>query len=326
MRTWIFLPAIAVLLGGCASQPYVNDVRLERGLVIVLPGIEGRGPLNEAICRGLNDAGVNWAIQLHDWTSWLGPLYNLRAEVRNRQKALRIAERIVQYRWDHPARPVVLVGHSGGGAMAAWVAEALPRGVRVDGIIMIAPALSPQYLLDWALANSRMGIINFYSARDWILLGVGTTVYGTMDGEHTSSAGRVGFERSRHVRPGSNYEKLFQVAWTEQMSGTGHSGGHFSSSAGQFVGTYVSPFVLASHWTARHIGRVVGAEPDEVGGPVVGAAEAKPAPPGARRPEATVAKDKPREAGKSRPRTTMPVVQDMEDGKPLPWIEFDPDR
>ena len=51
------------------DQPYVVSERLNRGLVIALPGIEGRSKLNEDICRGLDEGGVSWAIELYDWTS-----------------------------------------------------------------------------------------------------------------------------------------------------------------------------------------------------------------------------------------------------------------
>ena len=247
-----------LLFVGCAKpQPFVSDDRLHRGLVIVLPGIEGRGPLNEAVCRGLNDGGVNWAIELYDWTSMWGPLHSLRGESRNREKAFTIASRVIRYQNSHPGRPVVLVGQSGGGAMAAWAAEALPPGRMVDGVIMLAPALSPRYMLDWSLGNSRRGIINFYSPRDWIFLGFGTVVYGTMDGRHSESAGRIGFEvPSAGGRP-LCYRKLYQVAWQPKMAETGHSGLHLTSGGWRFVTAYVAPFVLAEAWNDELVASVL---------------------------------------------------------------------
>ena len=314
--------AAASVLCGCASQPYVTDERLERGLVIVLPGIEGRGAMNEAICRGLNEGAVNWAIQLYDWTSPLGLLYNLRAEVRNRQKALTIADRIMRYNWEYPGRPVMLVGHSGGGAIAAWVAEALPRGARINGLVMIAPSLSPQYMLDWALANTRMGVVNFHSSRDWILLGMGTTVYGTMDGEHTSSAGRVGFQRPEYARDNKHYRKLFQVAWNTTMSNTGHFGGHFSSSAGLFVAKYVAPLVLATRWNEDYVREVMA----QAGAKVHAAADGQAEPPAEADDKAPApAETPPSPRTRRRRKKRKPVVSDVKDGKPLPWDEFDPD-
>ncbi|NLF32888.1 MAG: response regulator, partial [Planctomycetes bacterium] len=53
MRTrWIILAGLALagVLGGCGGKPYVTGERLDRGLVLVFTGIEGRSPLNTAIC------------------------------------------------------------------------------------------------------------------------------------------------------------------------------------------------------------------------------------------------------------------------------------
>jgi len=252
----ILLLACGAPVGCTTSQPYVTPDRLDRGLVIVLPGIEGRSKLNVDICRGLDAGGVDWAIELYDWTSSLGMLYNQRAETRNRQKAIQIAEHVKRYRWAHPYRPVVLVGHSGGSALAAWTAECLPAQAPVDGIIMIAPSLSPQYMLDWALQRTERGIISLNSSRDWVLLGMGTTVAGTMDGEHTSSAGRVGFAMPLTTRRRQIYSRLYQVGWSDEMAAKGHVGGHMSSSSGSFVAAYVAPFVLTSRWSAEFVENV----------------------------------------------------------------------
>ncbi len=260
MSKIISLIILLAALAGCNSQPYVTPERLDRGLVIVLPGIEGRGPLNEAICRGLDAGGVDCAIELCDWTSALLSVYNLRAESRNRRKAAKIARRIAVYQWDYPGRPVVLVGQSGGGAIAVWIAESLPAGHDLDGIIMIAPALSPKYMLDFPLERAKRGIINFYSGRDWVFLGMGTLIYGTMDGYHTASAGMMGFDVPEAGGRPKVYDKLFQIGWQEKMARTGHTGGHLSSGTGRFVSNYVAPFVRMKQWNTELIAKVLNRE------------------------------------------------------------------
>lgn len=250
--------------GGCqwnpmnlfSKPPKYGD--MEKGLVIVLPGIEGRSSLNEDICQGLHDGGVPFAIQLYDWTSMWGPLYTQRAEGRNRDQAAEIALKIVRYKRAYPKRPVFLIGQSGGGAMAIWTAEALPPGYSVDGVILMAASLSPGYPLDIALAKTRQGVISYYSSRDWVLLGIGTTVVGTMDGEHTSSAGKTGFEvpGAGGVHP-SVYGKLFQIPWQPQMASTGYRGTHLSSGAGRFVASYVAPFLETTKWDDDVVARVL---------------------------------------------------------------------
>jgi len=252
--------AATAMTGGCYRQPYRTPQRMNTGLVVVLPGIEGRSPLNERTVQGLVDGGVPHGIDLEDWTSFLGPLYNLRAELHNRRKATRIAVKVAEYKFAHPDNPVILVGQSGGGAMALWVAEAMPEGQQIDGIILLAPAISPGYMVDFALSKTKRGIVNFYSSKDWLFLGVGTTISGTMDGKHSSSAGRVGF--TRPLKPGRSklYDKLYQVAWHKQMAMAGNTGGHLGSSTEEFVANYVVPFVLSRRWSDEIVAKVLAGE------------------------------------------------------------------
>ena len=269
IRNVLVVVSTALALTGCRHQagviyPYLNDSARDRGLVIVLPGVEGRSPFNEAICDGLADGGVTWAIDLVDWTASMPMSYlvNLRDEGRNRLQAQDIADTIVRYRMTYPDAPVVLVGQSSGGGMAIWVAEAMPPTERIEGIITLAPSLSPEYSLDSALLRTRRGIVNFYSERDWVILGVGTTLSGTMDGLHTSSAGRVGFEPPLGGQSLELYErKLFQISWQPGMADTGHRGLHMTSGARLFVAAYVAPLVLAKTWDPPTIEAITSGEP-----------------------------------------------------------------
>ena len=259
---FLLIAILSALVCGCGPpQPFITDSRLERGLVIVLTGIEGRGLLNEEICRGLNDGGGNMGIHLRDWTGSVPILLNLQATSRNRRKATEIADAIVRYKMAYPYRPIFLVGQSGGGAMAVWVAEALPPEQRIDGIILLSAALSPQYPLDRALQQVRRGIVSFHSPRDWVFLGVGTFIYGTMDREHTSSAGRLGFEAPQRARRAWLYDrKLFQIAWQEEMAQAGHHGGHLGSGTRDFVATYVAPFIAQQQWSRDWIAEALNLE------------------------------------------------------------------
>jgi len=246
---------------GCSSEPYVTDERLDKGLVLVLTGIEGRGPLNKAIRKGLVDGGVDHAVEIVDWTvGWVvtGP-YNLRAEGRNRRKAAEIAARIEAYHTSHPGRPVTLVGQSGGAAMTAFIAEALGDGAWVDGIVMLATALSPGYRLDGALAHSRRGIVSFHSRYDWFFLGVGTFIFGTSDGRHSQAAGRAGFHTPHD---GDGPEGLYQVAWHAGMGRKWNLGGHLTSSVAPYVATYVAPLVRRETWDEEFVRKLTAPKAD----------------------------------------------------------------
>lgn len=233
--------------------------------MVVLTGVEGRGPLNAAVCDGLSAGGVNWGIDLEDWTAPMGPLWNLRMETLNRQKAVRIAMRIAEYKFGHPDSPVVVVGQSGGGGMALWVAEAMPEAVKLDGLILLAPAISPGYAVEFALGKTTRGVVSFYSNLDWIFLGLGTTVYGTMDGRHGPSAGMVSFRIPPADERPDCYDRLFQIAWHEQMARTGHIGAHVTTSAEAFVSQYVAPFVLARKWDEQFVAAVLNRWQMQVG-------------------------------------------------------------
>jgi len=236
-------------LAGC-GLPYGTADRYQRGLVLVLTGVEGCSPLNRNICHGLNDGGVNWAIELVDWTVRLPGAYlvNLRSEGRNRRKAEEIADRIVRYQMAYPGNPVVLVGQSGGGAMAVWIAEALSPTTKIDGLILLSVSLSPGYRLDAALERSRRGIVSFRSSRDWVFLGAGTTLWGTMDGQHSPAAGRVGFQRPLEGRPAVLYQNLFEIPWTAAMARYWPGGQHLTSGSRRFAERYLAPFVLMDKW------------------------------------------------------------------------------
>ncbi len=299
MRAFILaaLAAAAASSSGCSYFVPINhdpDMRcgtLDCGVVVVLPGIEGKGLLNEAICDGLKQGGVPCAIQLWDWTSSVNPLENQRFESINRKKAARIADWIADYRRKYPGRPVFLVGQSGGAAIAAWICESLPPSYNVDGVIMLAASLSPEYPLGTTLSRSRRGVVSFYSSKDWALLGLGTTITGTMDGEHGSSAGKTGFT--------ANYGKLFQIAWTPRMAEAGNNGGHLSSGDARFVCGYVAPLLRESRWTKDLMkklanGDMVTLNNGDRPGPAVAAATTKPA--------ATAPSNlRPADAGRARP-------------------------
>lgn len=258
---------LGLILGGCQldripklirgepldSQPYMTQARLDRGLVIVLTGIEGRSNLNEDIVNGLAKGNVNYAIKLEDWTtSWIA-LVNQETKERNMRKARAIATTIVNYRWAYPDRPVILVGQSGGAAMAVWITESL-KGESVDGIILLAASLSHQYRLDQALANSERGIVNFYSGRDVVLLGFGTKVFRTMDGANSSCAGMLGFDVPARMPPA--YRKLYQIPWNSKMGEAGNHGLHLTSGSEAYVAEFVAPFVLNYQWNERLVAKV----------------------------------------------------------------------
>lgn len=223
----------------------VSDERLEQGLVLIFPGIEGRSFFNISILHGLMDGGLPYAMEIVDWTTGnkFLTLYHLRAWQRNLRKARELAERIVQYQADYPGRPVWIVGHSGGGAMALLTAQALPEGHRLTGIVLLSAAVSPRFPIADVLPKVERGIWNFHSWLDCLFVGVGTSLFGTVDGWHMPSAGMIGFwncPTSREIGPNSTF---VQTRYHPRMCAAFNLGGHFGCVHRVFVSEHVATVI-----------------------------------------------------------------------------------
>src|SRR5690606_22152959 len=143
-----------------------------------------------------------------------------RAEERNLATAEAFATEIAEWRREHPEDPFYLMGYSGGGGIAALVASALPDGVAIDRLILVAPAISPSYPLDRdVLPHVRELVVNYASERD-LQVGWGTRTFGTIDRQHVDSAGAVGFS--------VDDPKLVQWYWTPSDRALGHRGNHIA--------------------------------------------------------------------------------------------------
>ena len=253
-RTKTFMIVMAGVLSnlfvaGCGARiTAMNKGDMDRGLVIVLPGIDGPTGHNERACKAIGSGTADMSVELFDWTVPLSPLINLRNEGRNRRMAAVLADRILAYRTSHPGGAVFLVGHSGGTAVAVWAAEALPDGRQIDGIVLLASSLSPGYDLSSALRRTRGGVVNFCSERDSAILGAGTVMFGTMDGKHTEAAGKVGFSVPESRRAGGVYRGFSEIRWNPDMAQMGHDGGHFGCLSTRFVSSYVAPLITTSQW------------------------------------------------------------------------------
>jgi len=261
MRTGCLSVALSSVVfagAGCATDGsmYVTPARQARGLVMILPGVEGRSSLNDHIRQGLNGAGVFCALEVRQW-GFLVPVVKLAVNQTNvpgnRHAAAVIAKEIVAYRKQYPGRSVYLVGHSAGGGLAVFVLEALDKikgNHYVDGVVLLSASISNDYDLTTALRHSRSGIVNFYNESDLALLGLATTLLGNVDGGRSASAGRTGFIRpdpDLEPQKAHIYSRLYQVQVTRGMLGP-LSGPHVASTNISFIATYVAEWVLTPTW------------------------------------------------------------------------------
>ncbi len=212
----------------------------------MFPGIEGgEWSLGEPR-RALRDGGAEGAIRTHQWRWPFGWVLNLTDYKANREDAVGDAEQITEYCKDWPSRPIDLVAYSGGAGVALMVAEELPEDVRLRNIILIHGAVSPDYDLSRALERVDGKIINFCSERDWFMLGVGTSVLGTIDRSYTNSAGKDGFDPDLAVPDAEMREQLEQIFWSSEMISTGHFGGHATIMSYDWTKKYVAPYLSVS--------------------------------------------------------------------------------
>lgn len=258
---------LATTLTGCTLPDRVRaEGRYDRGVVYVLPGIEGRSFLNRNIVLGLDEGGVASAIELYDWTVGVPGSFmiNLAYLERNKRQALDLAERITDYRRTHPDAPMHIVSISGGAGIAALALAALPPDVQLDQVYLLAAALSPTFDLSPALEHVRESMVAFYSEEDVGLLRVGTSLFGGVDREFGSSAGAVGFERP----PGLAREaaqlyrqRLRQVRWTEALERYGADGTHLGWASRQFAREYIAPLIVENE-IRRMLDRPLLPEPE----------------------------------------------------------------
>lgn len=225
---WAIGGAMTLLVcTGCWSTPLSTTTELDHGVVWIFPGIEGNEWSMQEAYKGFREAGVERAIHVWDWDRIGGPLANLTDYQGNRARAVVVADELLAYRADHPDAPIDLVGYSGGAGIAIFAAEELPEDFHLRKILLCQPALSPSYDLTAALQRVDETIVNFHSQADLLILGAGTSTFGTMDREYTPSAGLYGFDPNQAVPDATQRSKLVQRAWKLSDGGVLHYGGHF---------------------------------------------------------------------------------------------------
>lgn len=187
----MFTISIACLLAsGCASFRTTTVSHSCDGLKLVLPGIEGTSFINSNIANGLVESLVPGQIEVFDWTSGnaLRSFEHLINENRIFDQSLRLVERIQRSQRNFPNRPISLVAHSGDAGVIMNALENLPDNQPITSVVLLAPAVSADYPVQNIVPKVTSGVWLFYSPFD-VQLTVGTTVTGTIDGDHAPAAG-----------------------------------------------------------------------------------------------------------------------------------------
>jgi len=220
---------------------------LDRDVIFILDGVGGFQFTPVMIRRAIRSEGAPIGTVVVKWQ------YGLVGEIwtdliwlrRNRVVAARLARQLLAFRRAHPAARIHLFGYSGGAGVAVMACEALRSRRIIDQLVLMAPALSPAYNL--APALSAVGRCTaFVSARDNMLLGPGTRLFGTIDRRRTRAAGMVGFTIPADASPGERaaYERFAQVRWTPAFRALAVSGGHIGWLSEAFMRSVVVPLLL----------------------------------------------------------------------------------
>jgi pimeloyl-ACP methyl ester carboxylesterase len=209
---------------------------------IHLPGIAGSQRLDRNFVQGLRDGGYAGTIDIYDWPGADPGLGALFARPRNEAQAEKLAAIIQQIYKKDPDAKVRIVCHSGGAGIAAWALERLPDDVKVDTLVMIAPALSQRYDLSKALARVRHKAYALTSVNDVLVLGAGTRMFGTIDGIKEEASGLRGFTMPEGA-DAEQYEKLVQVPYDESWMDLGNIGDHIGPMGRRFAAEMISPLL-----------------------------------------------------------------------------------
>ena len=205
--------------------------------VIHVPGIAGLRRIDRNLVAGIAKSGIAQEVEIFDWVGSRRGLTAVFGVEENRREARRLAERIIELKRGEPQRPVVLVAHSGGTAVAAWALELIPEltgeearehaaGVLpVDGVVMLASGLSPDYDLSLAMRQVSGTTFHLSSSADQYILGAGTLIFGTLDRKFGVAAGKTGFYLPVDVDPLA-YARFIEIPYDRAWRSLGHYGDH----------------------------------------------------------------------------------------------------
>ena len=191
-----------------------------KGYLLVLPGVWNARFHLQRLVAAAQEQLPGFEIEVRRWGVPLLGFYNLSAYEQNLGTATEIAKELASRRWHRPDEVLYLMGYSGGGGLAALVAAALPSDVTIDRLILVAPAIAPDFPLEQkVLPHVSEFIVSYSSERD-IQAGLGTKVFGTIDRRKTRSAGSVGFQLE--------HPRVLNWRWGPDTPRGGHRGNHLS--------------------------------------------------------------------------------------------------
>lgn len=238
-----------------------------RNYLLELCGIAGTKPIDRAAVRGIVAGGFHETVQFYDWTEHDPGMDALVDIHRNKREAIKIAALLARQIRARPGARIYILAHSGGTGLAVWALEDLPADCKINSMVLMSSALSPRYDLSKALSHITGHLYVFSSLADLLVLGVGTQLFGTIDGVKTDAAGRVGFTAPRGADL-AQYTKLVSLPYDPAWIRYGDMGDHVGGMRTAFARRIIAPLLLhgivppvqmpATTQTATGLGRKIG--------------------------------------------------------------------
>ena len=214
-----------------------------KGVIFTIDGVGGFNIATSAMTLAFRLAGLPHKIEQLYWSHGFGRwLIDLQDKERIEEKAVELAERIKAR--CQSGMEVYIVAKSAGCAIALKALSLVPAD-SVQRVVLLAPAVSPDYTLTPALRAVKQKLFAFWSPNDAFILGLGTTLFGTADGVYRKSAGMVGFETPTGVDSETitSYKKLQQIRWQPSMLMALNFGDHQGSVMVPFLHSHVVPLL-----------------------------------------------------------------------------------
>jgi pimeloyl-ACP methyl ester carboxylesterase len=210
-------------------------------MVIFLDGA-GHFTAGGNVKKGLRLAGYDGQFKTYVWTSFLGWGADHLLVAGSSLKAKGLADRIEQFRREHPDGDIHVMGLSAGTAVVLNALERLPEGTEVDTVVLFSSSVHANRDLTPALQHVRRALYATCSRYDLIL---GSLVI-TADGATGSPAGRTGFRIPPGVPKEKRvaYAKLVNLSWTPNYVAYGWNGGHVAATKAEFVKHVIAPRVM----------------------------------------------------------------------------------
>ena len=248
-RNWtlILLAVASIAAEQATSQPAPDDsfraIVLAKGpLFLHLPGVGGYRGIDRNMLAGLRDAGLTGNFVVYDWTEQHQGIAALQSYQKNHQEAQRVADLIAAHAEADPGSPIYLTAHSGGCGIAVWALEKLPANVKVQTVLLMAPALSPKYDLSAALRHVTGKTYVFSSTLDSAILNLGTRIFGTIDGVQTIAAGFSGFVQPVGADP-LMYQKVIACPYQRDWMKFNDYGEHIGAMSRPFAAAILAPLI-----------------------------------------------------------------------------------